>query len=239
MVIKPNKFLAILLLFLPTYALAEDGWSGEVDFGLMMLGGSAELANINAGINLHYGVGKWIHSIESNVLFSEISNKEIANRYGVKLRTEYTLSDKSFAFLRARYDVDKFSGYDSESSIIGGYGRKLLETDINKLQVGLGLGVAYFKKSASPFDEATYPIVGLRVNYSHNLTENTVFKEGLQIEAGSENTIVVNKLELSVSMNKKLSINLGYDVKYSKEVPVGFDNVDTILTTNLAYNFGL
>ncbi len=57
------------------------------------------------------------------------SDDDETSRRGVLVqgRTRYNLSPPNYLFGLARWDKDRFSGYDSQSTLIGGYGRQLLE----------------------------------------------------------------------------------------------------------------
>ena len=75
------------------------------------------------------------------------------------------------------------------------------------------------------------------INYKYRLTDNTAVEDTLLIEAGSDNKYYQNDIGLSVSMTRKMALKLGYQVRYNSDVQPGTENTDTLLTTNLVYNF--
>ena len=75
------------------------------------------------------------------------------------------------------------------------------------------------------------------VNYKYRLTDNTAFEDTLLIEAGSDNKYYQNDIGLSVSMTKKVALKLGYQLRYNSDVQPGTQSTDSLVTTNLLYNF--
>lgn len=75
------------------------------------------------------------------------------------------------------------------------------------------------------------------VNYKYRLTANTALEDTLLLEAGSKNQYYQNDIGLSVSMTKKMALKVGYQVRYNSDVQPGTKNTDTLMTTNLVYNF--
>lgn len=250
---KVKTLVVATLACLPAIVLAEDGWTGKGELGLVTATGNTESESLSASLELGYTAGKWTQSIAGTILRAENNKAETSNRYTLSADTQYAFTDVSYAFMALRYDKDKFGGYEYQSSLAAGYGRKLLDNDIHKLSVELGVGVARFKENDSvthkatnivgfqetvPAGEETYPIVRGNLDYSWQLTESTAFTETLLVESGSENTLLENKLGLSVAINKALALKLGYEVKHNTDVANdSIDKTDTLLTTNLVYNF--
>ena len=75
------------------------------------------------------------------------------------------------------------------------------------------------------------------INYKYRLTDNTAFEDTLLIEAGADNKYYQNDIGLSVSMTKKVALKLGYQVRYNSDVQPGTQSTDSLVTTNLLYNF--
>ncbi len=75
------------------------------------------------------------------------------------------------------------------------------------------------------------------INYKYRLTDNTAVEDTLLIEAGSDNKYYQNDIGLSVSMTRKMALKLGYQVRYNSDVQPGTQSTDSLVTTNLVYNF--
>ena len=57
------------------------------------------------------------------------------------------------------------------------------------------------------------------------------------VEAGSNNTFLQNDTGLAVSMNDRLALKVGYQVRHNSDVTPGTKKTDTLLTTNLVFKF--
>jgi putative salt-induced outer membrane protein len=235
---QSKKLTIAVLAFIPTCALAEeDGWKGTGEFGLAISKGNTETQSVTGNLKLGYVRDPWSQDFNAKILQAEDETDETANRYTLSAKTKYGFTDISYSFLKLRYEEDKFSGYEHQSSVGIGYGHKVLDTDIHKLNLELGAGVSSFTEDTPEGKKETYPIVQGNVEYSWQLTDSTALTDTLSVESGSENTLVENALGLAVSISKKLALKLSYDIKHNTEVPEDTDSTDTVLTTNLVYNW--
>ena len=56
------------------------------------------------------------------------------------------------------------------------------------------------------------------------------------MEAGSKDKYFQDDAGLNVSMTKKLSLKVGYEVRHHSTVLPGVKKTDTLATTNIVYN---
>ncbi|MEO7199597.1 MAG: DUF481 domain-containing protein, partial [Dokdonella sp.] len=73
--------------------------------------------------------------------------------------------------------------------------------------------------------------------FKHNFNETTAFENIFLVEAGSGNTFMQNDAGVAVSMNSKLALKVGYQVRRNSDVSPGTDKTDQMVTTNLVYKF--
>ena len=86
-------------------------------------------------------------------------------------------------------------------------------------------------------DSESEPVARGLVNLKYRLTGNTALEDTLLMEAGTKNKYYQNDIGLSVSMTKKMALKLGYQVRYNSDVQPGTQSTDSLVTTNLQYNF--
>ena len=67
--------------------------------------------------------------------------------------------------------------------------------------------------------------------------DSTKLTDVIQVESGSDNTLLQNDLGLEVKMSKALAITVGYEVKHNSSPPAGLVKTDSLVTFNLAYAF--
>jgi putative salt-induced outer membrane protein len=122
-----------------------------------------------------------------------------------------------------------------------------LKTDRTQLSFELGPGYTEYQPATGtktingvvvPYKEPRQSQVVARglVNYKYRLTENTTFDDTFLMESGTKNTYLQNDMGLAVSMTKKLSLKLGFQVRHNSDVLPGIRRTDTLTTTNIVYN---
>ena len=158
---------------------------------------------------------------------------------------DYNFSERTFWFGAARYEEDRFSGFDYQATLSTGLGRKFIDTARTTFIGTTGGGYKIFE-TLDAFDEETGLLLeeGKRegeavfrgtLDFQHALTESTKLIDKFIIESGADNTYVQNDLSLQVKMTQVLALAVGYGVRYNSNPPAGFENTDTLTTVNLVY----
>lgn len=229
-----STLLATLAMIgLNTPALAD--WSGEGDLGLVVARGNTDTDTISAKLAVKKTHERWDHNAGLSFLRSTNSGVTNAERYQLTGQSNYAINEHSYYFGSLRYDDDRFSGFDYQSSATAGYGRKLIDSEVSKLNVEAGIGYRQTKlEAASSEGDAIFRGA---VNYSRVLNDTTSVTNETLVEAGSNNTFAQNVTGLSVRINDSMAMKLGFEIRYNSEVPVGLKSTDTITTLNLNYKF--
>lgn len=229
-------FLA--LAFAPALAQAiewQGEWSGHADLGYAAASGNSETQHLNAGFAVEYAIAPWTHSLKFTALKEEDSGQTNAERYQTTAKTEYALTDYSYAFGAVIYEFDEFGGVRERMSETFGYGRKLLNTEIHILEAEAGLGLRQSElQDGSEEDEA---IIRAGLVYHRHLSESASLDQDLLIEAGDSNTYVESVSALKLKINGNLHAKLGYTIKYNDTVPDGVENTDRYSSVSLSYEF--
>ncbi|WP_109127056.1 DUF481 domain-containing protein [Dyella sp. C11] len=180
-----------------------------------------------------------------------------ANRYDTGASVGYKLDPRSYIVTAARYEHDDFGANLWQGIVSVGYGYIALKTDRTELSFEAGPGYKRYRPADvdqsvtvnQPDGTTATETVRVRqntvseavgrglVNYKYRLTDNTAFEDTLLIEAGADNKYYQNDIGLSVSMTKKVALKLGYQVRYNSDVQPGTQSTDSLVTTNLLYNF--
>jgi putative salt-induced outer membrane protein len=237
-----SRFLAGLLL-LPVLAQAADEtdssngvWSGNGTLGYTATSGNTDSKNLNAGLQLGYEISRWKHSLQVAVIWAETDGDKSADSKSARERTEYSLSEKSYAFGQARYEDDKFSGYDYQASIVAGFGSRFIDSETQLLDLSVGAGYRQSKESESGGTEDG--IIGTSdLKYEYRFNENATFSETALVESGSDNTYMQSETALTTRIQGNLSAKISYLVKHNSDVPDGTDKTDKITSVSLMYEF--
>jgi len=237
------------------------GWTGSGEFGFASSYGNSRSENINAKMGLNQENEMWKNNFFLTGLRSKGDVKVVdqygnqverltttANRYDTGASVGYKLDPRSYVVTAARYEHDDFGANLWQGIVSVGYGYIALKTDRTELSFEVGPGYKRYRPadhtvvvngvSTTQKQNTQSEAVGRGlVNYKYRLTDNTALEDTLLMEAGSKDKYYQNDIGLSVSMTRKMALKLGYQVRYNSDVQPGTENTDTLLTTNLVYNF--
>jgi len=180
-----------------------------------------------------------------------------ANRYDTGASVGYKLDPRSYIVTAARYEHDDFGANLWQGIVSVGYGYVALKTERTELSFEVGPGYKRYRPAdenvpvtvTQPDGTTTTTTEKVRqntvseavgrglINYKYRLTSNTALEDTLLIEAGSDNKYYQNDIGLAVSMTKKMALKLGYQLRYNSDVQPGTQSTDSLVTTNLVYNF--
>lgn len=214
-------------------ALAD--WSGEGDLGMVVARGNTDTDTISAHLAIKKTQDKWEHNAGLNFLRSTNTGVTNAERYQLTGQSNYAIDERSYYFGSLRYEDDRFSGFDYQTSVTGGYGRKFIDTEVSTLKGELGIG--YRQTKLETFSSEGDAILRAAMNYTRVLTDTTNISNDTLVESGKNNTFAQNFTGLSVRINESMAMKVGFEVRYNSEVPVGLKSTDTITTINLNYKF--
>ncbi|HVB83591.1 MAG TPA: DUF481 domain-containing protein [Rhodanobacteraceae bacterium] len=244
---------------LPT-AATSTGWNGEGQLGLAATTGNTRSQSLNAGLKFSYEDSQWKDTFDFSALRSrgEVSTATIvngqpvtfnrfavtANRYTFDAASGLKLDNRNALFSDLRYDHDDFSPYRYQTVVSVGYDRAVIKTPATELAFEAGPGYKRYREAGISQERGALIGRGLMA-FRHQLTASTRIEDHLLIEAASFNTYTQNDASLVVDMNKRLALKVGYQVRHNSNigaaivsgVATGNAKTDTLLTTNLVYNF--
>ncbi|SFR95465.1 putative salt-induced outer membrane protein [Dyella sp. OK004] len=237
------------------------GWSGSGEFGFASARGNSRTENVNAKLGLNQENELWKNNFFLNGMRSKGEVKVVdstgaeidrfsttANRYDTGASVGYKLDPRSYIVGAARYEHDDFGANLWQGIVSIGYGYIALKTESTELSFEAGPGYKRYRPAdrtvningvnVEQHQDTQGEVVGRGlVNYKYRLTANTAVEDTLLLEAGSKNKYYQNDVGLSVSMTKKMALKVGYQIRYNSDVLPGTKNTDTLMTTNLVYNF--
>ncbi len=234
--------LVLIAFFIPLISNAADetetatGWKGEGEFGFTSTSGNTDSETLIANLGVSNEIDLWKHSAALKTIQAETGNVESADSLQLKARSEYRLSEKSYAFGQLRYEDDAFSGYDYQTSIAFGIGSRVIESEQHLLDLYIGLGTRSLKDAETGNSEED-GIITAGLLYEYKISENAIFNQSFYIEEGDENTHTESETSLKLKIDGNLSAKIAYLVKRNSEVPAGNDKSDKLTAVSLVYGF--
>lgn len=217
-------------------ASAQAQFTGEGDVAYSQVSGNSESDSLTLGVELTYEQDAWRHIGEVDIYSASQEGSQTAEAYKLNAKTRYTFSERTYAFGNGRYSSDRFSGYDYQTSIAGGFGRDFIDDGTTLLEGEAGVGYRVSDPEGAA-DEDSEAIFLLTAAFDRVLTDTTVFESDWRIESGSDNTNLQSELALKVAVMEALALRVAYTVEHNTEVPAGTDKTDTLFSVGLNYSF--
>ncbi|MBL1294315.1 MAG: DUF481 domain-containing protein [Thiotrichales bacterium] len=234
------RSLALALTFCLFHAIAyadndAPGWHGEGEFGLAITSGNSDTETLNGRLDLVNNTGLWRHTLGLSALSVADGDSTTAERYTFSYKADKNISENDYLFGAFRYDDDRFSGFNFQSSLTTGYGRRLFERTRSRLDVELGGGYKFSETTNGETQDEV--IARLYGDYEHKVSSNALFSQTLLIETGIENTFTESISAFKVHFAEKLALKLSLIVKNNSDVPAGSTSTDRISTVAVVYSF--
>lgn len=234
----------VALMILGAAAPAHADWKGKGEAGVVIATGNTETESANVKLNMANEVDKWKYSFGADALYGSDESGATAQRWEVFGQSDYNFSPKTFWFGAARYEQDRFSGFEYQGTVSTGLGRKFIENDRTKFVGTAGVGYKVFE-TRDAFDDAgvlieegerdTGAVFRGTLDFEHKLTDTTTLIDKFIVEAGADNTYYENDLAVQVRINSVLALSVGYAVRHNTDPPIGYEKTDTLTTVNLVY----
>ncbi|HET7922537.1 MAG TPA: DUF481 domain-containing protein [Gammaproteobacteria bacterium] len=218
-----------------TKTAVKEGWQGSVSLGYLHTTGNSNTTSLNGKALAGYKKENWRDSLSLTALNASQDDTRTAESYQANGQSNYSLTENNYLFGMLDYLNDRFSGYDRRTTEVAGYGRRLVNTDAQQLDLELGAGARQTRytddTSKSGFIER------LALNYLWQFSENSNFSENLSVEHGTDNTFTQSVTALTANLAGNFALSVSYTVKHNSTVLPGFKNTDTITAVSLVYSF--
>lgn len=175
------------------------------------------------------------------------TSQTTSNKWGAFGQYDFNLTPDMFAFGRLGLEGDKLIDLSLRTSVAGGLGYKIINTEPTTFTVFGGVGYVTDKyssaqtvgdKTGTSFSRASL-YVG--EESTHQLTSTVAFKQRLDVYPGiSGDKAILAKFNagLSVAMSSTLNLNVGLTDNYNSKPPAGLKKNDLGLFTGVNVKFG-
>lgn len=229
-----NIIKACLLLTLCTFSYATDN---HLELSFVQTSGNTDSTTVSGKIETQ----KYITPIDivkakASILYSSSDGDTNANKYNLELDYNHMLNENLYSYVGGTYVNDELSDYDYRLNIGPGFGYKLINNNVHKLDVELGVDYAYDNYA---YESNEWYLAGkTELNYSYNIQNNIKFQQMLnyllsmkkagRYFAASESSFVVKMIE-------NLSMAVTYRLDYANET--NQEKLDKKLLTSVIYDF--
>ncbi|MBB3230053.1 DUF481 domain-containing protein [Halomonas stenophila] len=192
-------------------------WSGESELGFTHLAGNTDSQTLIAKGRLVWLTGPLTHSLRGEVRHVTQDDETSAEQYLVAMRERYEIQGPHYLFGFARWDKDRFSGYDNQFTTIAGYGRQLLDSDAQSLSLEAGPGYR-FDSVRDAEDEQLAVLYGA-MDYRWKFSDSASFSQELSVEATDDNTTSRSLTSLTARLTDHLALKLSHEIEHNSRPP--------------------
>ncbi|MGH8322092.1 MAG: DUF481 domain-containing protein [Gammaproteobacteria bacterium] len=216
-------------------AAAKEGWQGSVSLGYVATTGNTSTRSLNGQALAGYKSGPWQDLLSFQAIQASANGVTTAESYDLNGQSNYSFTANDYVFGMANYLRDTFSGYQHRTSEIVGYGRRLLTTDTQQLDVEFGVGARQTRYTNDTSDNGLIEM--LAANYLWKFTEKSNFSENLSVTHGTDDTFTQSVTALTTNLAGNFALSISYTIKHNSTVLPAFKNTDTITAVSLVYTF--
>lgn len=213
----------------------EKRFGGRVQAGYIAARGNSNTTNFNGKVVMGIDQMDWRHAWIAAGIYSKDETTVIAENYRAGYKADRKLDGQNYLFLALSWEQNEFAGYDQRTSEAIGYGRRMFDTDTQRLDLEVGLGARQTELvDGSDRDET---IGRLALSYFWDFGEHSDFSHQMALETGDFNTYFESVTSVSSQLIGELDLVASYTVKRNSTVPAGREKMDTYTTISVRYNF--
>jgi len=228
-------------------ALAQEAvWTGEGSFGAGFTSGNTDTSDLGLGLKLARKSGDWKVSLEALADYGKTDGVETKNRAFVAGQLDRDFGPRAYAFGRASYERDEFSGFDSRTFVGAGVGYRIITGERTTWSVEGGPGVKFDEVRATTLpgpiivpsqSETSFSVIA-GSKFAHAFNDNVKLTNDTNVLYAKTSTQLTNSLAVTAALTGALSARFSVDVRHDTDPPFGFDKTDTATRVSLVYGFG-
>ena len=229
-----NNFSIIVLLSTASYSIDVDK---HLELSYVQTNGNTNTTTFSSKLQGIAALSD-TESIKAkgSILYSESDENTSANKYNVELDYNHMINEKLYSYMGINYLKDELSDYDYRLNIGPGLGYKILEDEIQTIDIQGGLDYAYDKYNDGLKDN--YLAGRTELNYKYTFSQSIEFKQMLSylvsFEDG-EKYFAVSDSAIGVKMTQNLSLGVSYNMDYTNKTEK--EKLDTKFLTSLIIDF--
>ncbi|MBB3330649.1 putative salt-induced outer membrane protein [Halomonas campaniensis] len=198
---------------------AEDAstFSGDTELGFTQLSGNTDSQTLIAKGRLTWLTGHWTHTLRGEVRHVARDGETSAEQYLLAGRERYDLEGPHYLFGFARWEKDRFGGYDQQFTTIAGYGRDLIDSEAQRLSLEAGPG--YRHDRIDQEENLSLAVAYGALAWELEATDTTTLAQELSVEATDDNTTSRSLSSLTARLNSRLALRLSHEIKRNSQPP--------------------
>lgn len=256
-----RKLSALALCCVPLISFAQDAieeekspFKASAELGALVKTGDTKSADLKAGLDFNYEKDLWKSALRFDLLVkkTEITDTEGNDQFDtsdqkwtIVSQTNYTLdpAQSNYVYGNLSYEDNRFSSFDSQSSVSVGWGRRWYETEKASLDADIGPGYKRDVIKATATEESKTKdslIIQAQLLYKRIINEHVEFKQLLVAKIApdsDDNSTYKAETSITTKLIDSLAMKFSIVLDYNTEVDEGKENLNTQTAMTLVYSF--
>ncbi|MFQ3209186.1 MAG: putative salt-induced outer membrane protein [Colwellia sp.] len=238
-------------------------FTASAQLGILYLTGNTRSADIKTGLDLRFERGLWRSFFVFDLLVkkTEVEEKTSTDdintnfettdqKWAITSQTNYTLdaANQNYIYGNIFYEENRFSGFDSQASMSGGWGRRWFENKETSFDADVGPGFKRDVTQVTP-EEITAGmtnktqdtlILQAQALYIRKINEHIEFKQLVVIKHAIEkgqNSIYKAESSITSKLIDSLQLKFNFVIDYNSKVDDDKNNLNTETSAVLIYSF--
>jgi putative salt-induced outer membrane protein len=220
-------------------ALAQEGearnYDASVALGYVATSGNTDTTTFNTEMLLTWAVQRWTHNAKFQGLGSQENDVTKAERYYLENKSDFALEGDHYLYAKGSFTDDRFSGYDYQAALSGGYGRHFLRSD--KLDLEGFAGTGYRQNALELGGSEGEVIFSLGQDLAWRISDNATLTQSFISDIGDELTVSTLEVGLESNIIDRIATKIAFQARNTSKVPVGNKKTDTLTSVSLVYAF--
>ena len=211
-------------------------WEGKVQAGASFASGNSDNAAVGIAIDAVRITGPITHNVTAFFDIAEQTGDLSQKRWGAAYQLDYAISDRIYAYGRASFEEDQFSGYSYRLFGGAGLGYFLAKSEPFSWKIEGGPGFRYSPLDNSPLIEEEFALYAASET-DWLIREGVLFEQDFLVTWTSPTTTLQSITALTTTLTDSISTGISFEYRYETDPPIGTDNEDIIARANLSYGF--
>lgn len=213
----------------------ETGHEASASLGYVGTTGNTESQTFETQLSYTLRSEDWVHAAQFQGLYTQQESVTNGERYYLQGKSDYQFGDDRYVYGKASYTDDRFSGFDYQAAVSGGYGHYFANREEFLLEAFAGAGYRQNAVSDAGTDGEFIFSVGQNLEWDFN--EAAGMTQSLESEIGGDLTVTRFEIGLVSDLVGELSTKLAFQIRNISQVPPGTENTDTQTSVSLVYEF--
>lgn len=250
-----------VLCLVPLATLAQETpdenispYSTSAELGFLYQTGNTKSADIKTGFDWKYEEALWKSIIEFDLLVKKTETEDedgdknmdtSDQKWELVSQTNYTLSTetKNYVYGNFSYKDDRFSGFENQSSMSLGWGRRWFESTKATFDADIGPGFkrdVFRDDSTEAGGSSNSFIIQAQAIYLRKINEHVEFRQQFTAKyspKSDENSTYKAETSITTKLIETLQLKFSFTIDHNTEVEADKENTDTQTAMTLVYSF--